>query len=192
MKISTLARLAIYTPIRGILVVGGAICMIKGIYELYKSAKEEGAEEELLGVASSGSTPKTPKSIIKAAAKKVKHIFVRHEKALSWFSCSFDCLLTAMRLEVEVKKTFANAALEKHRALVRERKLKNDLIDGICKFSHKLAGECNSAFHISDGMDHSKMGYKFVRQKARTLDSVCDWMDEFLGKPLAAVNVARS
>ena len=191
MKISTLARLAIYTPIRGILVVGGAICMIKGIYELYKSAKEEGAEEELLGADPDEPTPKTPKSIFKAAVKKVKHIFVRHEKAISWFGTSFDCLLTAMRLEVEVKKTFMNAALEKQRALVRERKLKDDLIDGICKFSHKLTEERNSAFHISDGMDHSKMGFKFVRQKVRTLDSVCDWMDEFLGKSLAAVNVTR-
>lgn len=192
MKMSTLARLAVYTPIRGILVVGGAICMIKGIYELYKSAKEEGAEEELLGSDPDEPTPKTPKSIIKAAAKKVKHIFVRHEKAISWFSCSFDCLLTAMRLEVEVKKLFANVALEKQRALDKERKLKNDLIDGVCKFSHKVADAASEAFNIADGMDKTKMGYKFVRQKARILDTVGDWMDEFLDKPMIAAGAIRS
>lgn len=183
------------TPIGTILMVAGAACLIKGAYELIKSAKEEGAREELLGIdpdEEPEESPKTLKSIVKAACKKVGRILNVYGDGIWWLELGVVCLQWMDVFDVATACTAIDYAKKFHNEAKRERKLKDDLISGICKFSHKLAEEANNAFHISDGMDHSKMGFKFVRQKARTLESVCDWMDEFLGKPLAAVNVTRN
>lgn len=189
-----LANVNISTPIGVILMVGGAACLIKGAYELIKSAKEEGAREELLGIdpdEEPEESPKTLKSIVKAARKKVDNICTVYAEGLFWITAGFDCLLwmDALDIATGVEATRLLGLLNK--AFEQERSQKNALVSAICKFSRKVSDAANETFNVADGMDRTKMGYKFVRQKALTLERVGDWMDEFFTKPMRAAGAIR-
>ena len=84
--------------------IGGAVCLIKGAYELIKAAKEEGAREELLGVdpdeEDQPENPKTLKSIVKAARKKVGRILLVYGEGINWILAGFDCLMWMDALDV--------------------------------------------------------------------------------------------
>lgn len=191
-----LATINLSSPIGYVLMIGGAACLIKGAYELIKAAKEEGAREELLGIdpdkEDQPESPKTLKSIVKAARKKVDRILTVYGEGINWILIGFDCLLWMDVLDCSTAAYAAEYASKWYDTAMRERKLKDDLCSAVCKFSRKVADAASDAFNIAEGMDRSKMGYKFVRQKARTLETVSDWMDEFLDKPMIAAGAIRS
>lgn len=191
-----LATINLSSPIGYVLMIGGAVCLIKGAYELIKAAKEEGAREELLGIdpdeEEQPESPKTLKSIVKAASKKVDRILTVYGEGIIWILAGFDCLMWMDALDYATAAYAADYACKYYDTAMRERKLKDDLCSAVCKFSHKVSDAASDAFNIAEGMDRTKMGYKFVRQKARTLETVGDWMDEFLDKPMIAAGAIRS
>lgn len=191
-----LATINLSSPIGYVLMIGGAVCLIKGAYELIKAAKAEGAREELLGVdpdeEDQPESPKTLKSIVKAARKKVDRILLVYGEGINWILAGFDCLMWMDALDGATAAYAAEYASKWYDTAKRERKLKEDLRSAVCKFSHKVSDAASDAFNIAEGMDRTKMGYKFVRQKARTLDTVGDWMEEFLDKPMIAAGAIRS
>lgn len=191
-----LAVIGATTPVGKILYVAGAACLIKGAYELIKAAKAEGAREELLGIDPDeeelSESPKTLKSIVKAARKKVNRILTVYGEGIKWLLLGWDCLLWMDVFDVAIGAEGARLANAWYDTAMRERKLKENLRNGVCKFSHKVADAASDAFNVAEGMDRAKMGYKFVRQKARTLETVGDWMDEFLDKPMIAAGAIRS
>jgi hypothetical protein len=191
-----LATINLSSPIGYVLMIGGAVCLIKGAYELIKAAKAEGAREELLGVdpdeEDQPESPKTLKSIAKAARKKVDRILLVYGEGINWILAGFDCLMWMDALDGATAVCAAEYASKWYDTAMRERKLKEDLRGAVCKFSHKVSDAASDAFNIAEGMDRTKMGYKFVRQKARTLDTVGDWMEELLDKPMIAAGAIRS
>lgn len=191
-----LATINLSSPIGYVLMIGGAVCLIKGAYELIKAAKEEGARQEFLGVdpdkEDQPESPKTLKSIVKAARKKVDRILTVYGEGINWILAGFDCLMWMDALDGATAAYAAEYAGKWYDTAMRERKLKEGLRSAVCKFSHKVSDAASDAFNIAEGMDRTKMGYKFVRQKARTLETVGDWMEEFLDKPMIAAGAVRS
>ena len=191
-----LAAVGSATPIGKILYVAGAVCLVKGAYELIKAAKEEGYRDAILGEdEDEEESPKTLSSIIKAAKKKVDYIFDRYGEGLNWILFGWDCLLWMDVFDVAVLSNkldeASRIANHNYDVAIRERTQKKNLVSAICKFSRKLSNECNEQYNLADGMDHSKMGYKFVLQKAKVLDRACDWLDDCIAKPMIAAGAKK-
>ncbi len=186
-----LAAVGSTTHIGKILYVAGAVCLVKGAYELIKAAKEEGYREAILGEDEDEApeeSPKTLRSIIKAAKKKVDYILDRYGEGIYWILWGWDCLLWMDVFDIAEAARIAN---HNYDVAIRERTQKKDLVSAICKFSRKLSTECNEQYDLADGMDHSKMGYKFVLQKAKVLERACDWLDDCIAKPMTAAGARK-